>query len=131
MKACGFVVACVLCLAATASAHNAKVYISVQAEGADGFQAASQTLLDSVRDLRHAIKEWQYITETDRRTEAALDVRITGREEVQGELRVHVHVTTRDGLETDLTGASVHQWKQAAKDIARQLSAWAHGHGYP
>jgi hypothetical protein len=47
---------------------------------------------------------------------------------VQGEFRVHVHVTTRDGHEADLTGTSVHQWRQSATDIAKQLAAWAQTH---
>ena len=50
---------------------------------------------------------------------------MTSREEVQGEYRVHVHVTTKGGHTADLTGTSNHQWKQSANDLVQQLSEWA------
>jgi hypothetical protein len=39
---------------------------------------------------------------------------VTSREEAQGEFRAHVHVTTRDGSEADLTGASIHRLTRQA-----------------
>lgn len=130
MKACvlGTAVVLALALASTTSATNAKVYVFVAPQGADGFQTTPQRLTDSATDLMWEIHRARGVAFTKQQDKADLVVQVTGREEVQGEYRVHVHVTARDGHQADLTGASAHQWQQSAGDIAQQLSTWAKAH---
>jgi hypothetical protein len=117
-----------LCLASIASAKNAKIYVFVAAEGTDGFQVAPRTLMDSARDLAWEFGPLRGIAQTKKRDEADLVLQITSREEVGGEFRVHAHITTRKGHESELTGLSTHQWKYCAEDIAKQLAGWARAH---
>jgi hypothetical protein len=105
---------------------STKVYVFAAAEGADTFQAVPRALLDSVHDLRGVLAGGG-LRETSHRDQARIIVQVMSREEVQGEMRVHVHVTA-DGHAADLTGTSVHQWKQAAIDLADQLSDWVKAH---
>jgi hypothetical protein len=89
-----------------------------------------RALADSVKDLRDKIGHglWDILNVTDKRDAAQIVVQVTSREEIQGEYRVHVHVTTIDGHQSDLTGTSTHQWKQSADDLVQQLSEWAKTH---
>lgn len=87
-------------------------------------------LADSVDDIKVALEYGRfYRFNTKSREEAAIVVEVVGREVADnGEYRVRVHVTMVDGRESDLTGTSTHQWKQAAKQIADQLVAYAKTH---
>jgi hypothetical protein len=131
MKACLLAAALAFVLASTASARNAKVYIFVKPTGRiEGLVsgAAPASLMDSANDLWTALGEaGTGLTRTKKRDEARVVVQVLRREEVQGEFRVHVHVTL-DGQDADLVGTSTHQWKLAAWQIADQLEAWAKAH---
>jgi hypothetical protein len=135
MKVCVLLVAVLLSIAAPSYAKNAKVYVFVAPEGRiDGFLdgAAPAPLTDSAGDLRDAITRGEYngLTVTAKRLDARILVQVMSREEVEGEFRVHAHITI-DGREADLIGTSTHQWKQAARQIVDQLSAWAKAHSNP
>jgi hypothetical protein len=119
-----------LALAAPAAAKDVKVFVFVAPEGPEGFQTVPRTLADSAEDLRHAISGSPFngLSLTKKREDAGLVVQVTRREEVGNEMRVHVHVTPRDGVEVDLTGVSIHRWTESANEIAGQLRIWARAH---
>jgi hypothetical protein len=131
MKAALLTVACVALLASTASAKNVKVYVFVTKTGAtagllEGLAPAA--LMDSAGDVASAVNGFSTgLTSTTHRTEARIVVEVVGREEVQGEFRVHAQVTI-DGRAVDVTGTSTHQWKHAAAQIVEQLEGWVKAH---
>jgi hypothetical protein len=88
------------------------------------------TVTESALDLRGAIVGG--ITDglalTSARDRARVVVRVTSREAVQGDYRVHAHLTTIDGHVADLTGTSRQQWRESAEDLAHQLAEWAKTH---
>jgi hypothetical protein len=110
------------------AAEHPKIFVFAAPERpADSFLEAAipAALADSAGDVRRAIKDeigGRYLT--DRRADAAVLVQIMGREEVSGELRVHAHVTTRDGRATDVTGTSTHTWKQSGKVVGDRVTRW-------
>jgi hypothetical protein len=134
MKASLLIVAFVLGLATPSFANfgsAVKVYIFAAAEETDTFHVIPRMLADSAKDLRPAIHAGiprNGLAVTSKRDTAAIVAQVTSREELQGEYRVHVHVTTIDGHEADLTGISTHQWKQSADDVVQQLADWARAH---
>jgi hypothetical protein len=71
-------------------------------QGTGTFQTVPRALADSVNDLRDMINGGitNGLRQTNKRAEARIVVEVTSREDVQGELRVHVHVTA-DGLRSD------------------------------
>jgi hypothetical protein len=122
-------VAVVLAVAAIAAAKPLLVYVYVEPAGPAGFQVVPTPLMDSAKDLRAALDGGgSPFYFTPKPEKAAIRVEITAREEVDGEYRVHVHVTTRDGSQADLTGTSTHQWKLCATELIRQFVAWAQTH---
>jgi hypothetical protein len=133
MKTC--VVAVALLLVASSPSYAIfgsalKVYVYAAVKEEDTFQAIPRTLTDSALDLQIAISGGltNGLAVTHKQSNAAIVVQVTSREEVQGEYRVHVHVTTIDGHAADLTGTSTHQWKLSADDLIEQLANWAHAH---
>jgi hypothetical protein len=122
------VVAVVLAVAAIAAGKPVRVYVYVEPAGPIGFQVVPRPLMDSARDLRAVLDGGSSpLYFTPKPDKAAMRVEVTGREEVDGEYRVHVHVTTHDGGQ-DLTGTSTHQWKECATELVRQFVAWAQTH---
>ncbi len=109
------------------------VYVFAAPAGSDTFQAIPRALSDSVTDLQRWMNTGSLfggLHTTRAREKARIVVQITAREAVDGEFRVHAHVTA-DGHASDLVGTSTHQWKQSAGDLVDQLAAWAHAHPEP
>lgn len=103
-----------------------RVYVYTALEETDTFHVVPQTLTESVQDLQGAIDGGitNGLAVTTTRERALVVVRVTSREKVQGEYRVHAHVTI-DGHVADFTGTSTHQWRHSAEDLTHQLSEWA------
>jgi hypothetical protein len=137
MSKIGAILAVVLLLVTTPSyaAKHFKVFVFAGAEEPGGSflgELVSARLADSVTDIRRRIPrrqmpyvDWLVLTNT--RADAAILVQVVGREELDGEYRVHVHVTIGD-READLTGSSTHQWKKSAEQIVEQLTNWVEAH---
>lgn len=121
---------CLTCLAATTvAAEPWKIFVFASPPiASDQFLGGfvSPALADSVDDLKSSMKHTDVFRNwgTNKREDAAFFVEVVGREEVNGEYRVHVKVTSRDGRSASITGASVHQWKQSADRIATQIITW-------
>jgi hypothetical protein len=103
--------AALLAVAVPSYASSAKVFVFAAPEGTpDGFlgELVPSTLNDSVKDIRLAIFDRPHsgltVRITDKRQDASIVVQVMGREEANGEYRVHVHVTI-EGREADLTGS--------------------------
>jgi len=116
-------------LNAAEKADKVRIFVYAEPERPTGTflgGSVSRDLADTVKDVSREIdligpfRNWR----TKHREEAAILVRVTGRDEVNGTYRVYTRITTTDGREATLTGSSAHQWKKAAKDLVDQLMTW-------
>jgi hypothetical protein len=97
----------------------------------DGFVDPSPSIInagiqDSVMDIARVFNGdfgWGVMKLVTKREKAKIFMQVVGREEVNGNYVVHARATFKDHT-FDLTGTSVHQWKQSADQIARQLADW-------
>jgi hypothetical protein len=101
----------------------------------DGFadvptRVPTRDLTDSVYDIARVIYAKNFDIAGRRlrlvkkkNEQAMISLRVVGREEVNGNLIVHVEGTFQDHPFT-LEGRSTHQWKQSAEEVVNQLVLW-------
>lgn len=107
------------------AAEKVKIFVFAEPD-ANGLGTVPASLVDSVKDIQFAIDQVGLVRHwgTKHRADAAVVVRVLGREEINGEYRVRAHVAARNGHEVDVAGTSAHQWKKAAVDLVDQIMTW-------
>ena len=123
------VLALLLLAASSASAKSIKVFVYaavppvVSRDGFTDVPPPNPGADDSVNDIKRVLRQTTGVTPEKRKEEAAILLRVVSREEVKGHYLVHAMGRFQEH-DFELTGSSVHTWKQSAEQIVDQLKEW-------